>query len=215
MIQQQVRHKNHDQKIFYSQLNQQDDIFVEKKINMKIGEIKNLPQNSERLQSNEYFVELSKSLLIDGFSEDEVSFYIKNLNHISNYDENDLDKLEKTLKSEIQNINYSIHQIYKNENFFSSKKEFPLSRDDRISMSHITIREPEQPKNANRYVVSPDKQNKPRTSSPRKLHTIPAQINPENPKKNEVQKEDAPIIQATAAGAKFFADLAEETEFIF
>lgn len=152
-------------------------------------------------QTNTYVFELTESMLIDGFDENEVVKYVELVETEAKSTSLDLDQREIQIQAELKKINRAIDRI----------------RNPKVAES------PEPGKVKKAKEVPKDEEKVPSSPGYAELHA--ARMNPKNevkkaavastPKKS-VKKEakskpgETPAVQATGAGAKFLADLVND-----
>lgn len=198
---------------------------MSKKRNIKKAELEPLSplsssprqqSNPTKTSANTYFFELTESMIVDGFSETEVSEYVKQVEIESRSTDLELDQHEIQINQELKKINRLIKRI-KDPKIPATPKTVNDSQDD-ISeaqinspdskdpsqKSYLEIQKSRMPQEPEKILIKPPEDEK------KKLAGKPTPKRSKLPtKKKEIMESqgESPAIQATGAGAKFLADL--------
>ena len=175
-----------------------------------------------------YLFELTESMIVDGFTEEEVSNYVKLVEAESKCTDLELDQHEISVNSEIKKINRTIKRIKDpkgpNETPANEKNH---AGDDSNNADDAKAKQVNNSKQKNTKQPGYAEIQKARgvanqmekeREKEKELQRSPEQIKKSyvspTPKKSKLpaRKKDSPAIQATAAGAKFFADLANDDD---
>lgn len=168
--------------------------------------------------SNTYLFELTESMIMDGFSEEEVSQYVKRVENDSKCTDLELDQHELLINAELKKINRNIRRIKdpKPETPQKNEPEDEIEKDDSDSSpkqkgyAEIQMaRNGQEPEKQEKIQNQPEEDKK-RSSSTKqtpKRSKLPARK-----KNSDSNNPGTPAVQATGAGAKFLADLLNDND---
>ena len=176
--------------------------------------------------SNTYLFELTESMIMDGFSEDEVAQYVKRVENDSKCTDLELDQHEILLNAELKKINRNIRRIKdpKPETPQKNEVEDEAEKDDSDNNSESKDSSPKQKGYAEiqmaRNGQEPEKQDKAQNQpseedkkrSPSSKQTPKRSKLPARKKNSDSNTPGTPAVQATGAGAKFLADLLNDDD---
>lgn len=202
---------------------------ISKKRNTKKPELEPMspapsPSRPKQAFSNTYLFELTESMIMDGFSEDEVAQYVKRVENDAKCTDLELDQHEILINAELKKINRNIRRIkdpkpetpqknetedepekYDSDNNNESKDSSPKQKGyAELQLARIGQEPDKQEKN---QIQPPedDKKRSPSSKQTPKRSKLPTR------KKNS-DTPDTPAVQATGAGAKFLADLLNDND---